>query len=78
MDGRPRDAAYGSNIRYVRQTDIHQPYDTVRQALVLSVLLRQRSLTSNAARLAYIDTVLQALNMDSFADSMVLSPGEGW
>ncbi|OTB00937.1 hypothetical protein M426DRAFT_266701 [Hypoxylon sp. CI-4A] len=77
IDGKPRDATFGRRIGYVQQEDIHLPTTTVREALQFSALLRQPKSKSKMEKLAYVDTVLDMLDMETYADAVVGVPGEG-
>ncbi|KAK0740481.1 P-loop containing nucleoside triphosphate hydrolase protein [Schizothecium vesticola] len=77
IDGELRDASFPRRMGYVQQEDIHVPTSTVREALEFSALLRQPKEKSTEERLAYVDTVLKMLDMDSYAEAIVGVPGEG-
>jgi ABC-type multidrug transport system ATPase subunit len=53
------------------------PTATVREALEFSALLRQSNNRSSKEKLAYVDHVLDLLEMMAYADAMVGVPGEG-
>lgn len=77
IDGRPRDGCFQRKMGYVQQADIHLPTATVREALEFSALLRQPREIPKSQRLAYVDTVLQMLEMESYAQAIVGVPGKG-
>ncbi|KAH9984294.1 putative ABC multidrug transporter [Xylariaceae sp. FL0662B] len=77
IDDKLRDATFGRRIGYVQQEDIHLPTTTVREALQFSALLRQSKDKSKAERLSYVDSVLDMLDMEAYADAIVGVPGEG-
>lgn len=77
IDGELRDATFGRRIGYVQQEDIHLPTTTVREALEFSALLRQSNGKTKAEKLSYVDTVLDMLEMEAYADAAVGVPGEG-
>ncbi|KAK4223039.1 ABC-2 type transporter-domain-containing protein [Podospora fimiseda] len=78
VDGESRSyASFGRRVGYAQQEDIHEPTATVREALEFSALLRQSPTSSKAEKLAYVDTVLNMLDMTSYADAVVGKPGEG-
>ncbi|KAI0517722.1 P-loop containing nucleoside triphosphate hydrolase protein [Xylaria bambusicola] len=64
-------------IGYAQQQDVHLPSTTVREALEFSALLRQPSKISKREKLDYVETVLEMLNMQSYADAIIGQPGEG-
>ncbi|PVH97056.1 P-loop containing nucleoside triphosphate hydrolase protein [Periconia macrospinosa] len=61
---------------YVQQADLHVPTATVREALVFSAFLRQRNGTPTE-KLAYVESVLDLLEMHSYADAIIGVPGKG-
>ncbi|KAJ5398236.1 hypothetical protein N7509_006349 [Penicillium cosmopolitanum] len=77
VDGRPRDESFQRKTGYVQQQDLHLHTSTVREALEFSALLRQPPEFSRAQKLAYVDTVIDLLNMREYADAIVGVPGEG-
>lgn len=62
---------------YVQQEDIHLPTTTVREALEFSALLRQPRETPKKDKLAYVDYILDLMEMTSYAEAIVGVPGEG-
>ncbi|KAJ5116974.1 hypothetical protein N7456_001322 [Penicillium angulare] len=77
IDGRPRDGCFQRKTGYVQQSDIHLQTATVREALEFSALLRQSKYLTRAEKLAYVDTVLQMLEMESYSEAIVGVPGMG-
>ncbi|KAL3446381.1 ABC-2 type transporter-domain-containing protein [Aspergillus insuetus] len=77
VDGRPRDDSFQRKTGYVQQQDLHLHTSTVREALEFSALLRQPPQYTRAEKLAYVDTVIDLLNMREYADAIVGVPGEG-
>lgn len=78
VNGAHRDASFGRRIGYAQQEDIHVPTATVREALEFSAMLRQSSReNSTKEKLAYVDLVLEMLDMASYADAVIGVPGEG-
>lgn len=62
---------------YVQQSDIHLHTATVREALQFSALLRQPKSVPRTQKLAYVEEVLDIMEMKSYADAIVGVPGEG-
>lgn len=58
-------------------TDVHEPLATVREALEFSALLRQPRGTSRADKLAYVDTIVDLLELRDIEDAIVGEPGKG-
>ncbi|KAL4960100.1 putative ABC multidrug transporter [Aspergillus stella-maris] len=77
VDGRPRDESFQRKTGYVQQQDLHLHTSTVREALEFSALLRQPPQYTRAEKLAYVETVIDLLNMREYADAIVGVPGEG-
>lgn len=77
VDAAPRDESFQRKTGYVQQQDLHLPTATVRETLQFSALLRQPSRYSKAEKLAYVDEVLNMLDMQYCADAVVGVPGEG-
>lgn len=77
IDGRPLGASFQRTTAYVSQMDIHDGHATVREALVFSALLRQPRDVPEAEKLAYVDTVLDMLELTDIADALIGKPGAG-
>ncbi|KAI9099899.1 putative ABC transporter [Phlyctochytrium arcticum] len=77
VDGRQRDLSFQRKTGYVQQQDLHLETSTVREALEFSALMRQPRTIPRAQKLAYVDTVIEMLEMETFADAVVGVPGEG-
>jgi ATP-binding cassette subfamily G (WHITE) protein 2 (PDR) len=70
VDGRQRDSGFQRKTGYVQQQDLHLATSTVREALVFSALLRQPQSVSKADKLAYVDEVINVLEMGPYADAV--------
>lgn len=77
VDGHHRDGSFPHHMGYVEQEDIHLRTTTVREALESSALLRQPNKTPKTDRLAYVDYVLDIIEMASYAETIIGVPGEG-
>lgn len=77
VDGRLRDTGFQRKTGYVQQHDIHLATSTAREALTFSAILRQPKTTSHAEKVAYVDEVINVLEMEAYADAVVGVPGEG-
>lgn len=62
---------------YVQQDDIHLHTATVREALQFSALMKQPQTTPREQKLAYVEDILQTMEMDNYADAIIGVPGEG-
>ncbi|WQF84837.1 Putative AAA+ ATPase domain, CDR ABC transporter, ABC-2 type transporter, transmembrane [Colletotrichum destructivum] len=77
VDGRIRDSSFQRKTGYVTQQDLHLPTATVREALSFSALLRQPQKYSREEKLAYVDTVIDLLGMQEYAEAVIGELGEG-
>lgn len=77
VNGRQRNSGFQRKTGYVQQQDLHLATSTVREALNFSALLRQPRNIPKKEKLAYVDEVLQVLEMDAYADAVIGVPGEG-
>ncbi|KAJ1984712.1 ATP-binding cassette transporter snq2 [Dimargaris verticillata] len=62
---------------YCEQIDIHDPFTTVREALQFSAYLRQPAHVSKAEKDAFVEKVIELLEMEEIADAMVGSTESG-
>ncbi|ODV86674.1 hypothetical protein CANARDRAFT_6250 [[Candida] arabinofermentans NRRL YB-2248] len=77
VNGKLRDQSFQRSTGYVQQQDIHLQTSTVREALRFSAYLRQDSQISKAEKDAYVENVIQILEMSKYADAIVGVAGEG-
>ncbi|CEL10431.1 hypothetical protein ASPCAL13550 [Aspergillus calidoustus] len=71
VDGRPLPLSFQRSAGYCEQLDVHEPLTTVREALEFSALIRQPQSTPRAEKLAYVDTIMDLLEMHDNKDSLV-------
>lgn len=57
--------------------DLHLHTATVRKSLQFSALVRQPLSVPKEEKFAYVESIIQMLNMEDFAEALVGSPGEG-
>jgi ABC-type multidrug transport system ATPase subunit len=62
---------------YCEQQDVHLPTATVREALEFSALLRQPRSTPKEKKLAYVDTIIDLLELHDIEDAIIGVPGAG-
>ncbi|KAK1767800.1 ABC-2 type transporter-domain-containing protein [Phialemonium atrogriseum] len=62
---------------YAEQMDLHDPTQTVREALRFSADLRQPFETPQEEKYAYVEEIMGLLEMESFADAIIGSPEAG-
>ncbi|KAI1071723.1 hypothetical protein LB507_004946 [Fusarium sp. FIESC RH6] len=77
IDGQSTDASFQHRVGYVQQQDLHLNTQTVREALEFSALLRQSSEIPRKEKLAYVEHVIDMLDMQEFSDAVIGVPGEG-
>lgn len=77
VDGTKPGKEFQRSTSYAEQLDMHDPSQTVREALRFSADLRQPSETPQAEKYAYVEEVLALLEMESIADAIIGSPEDG-
>ncbi|KAF4821902.1 ZEB2-regulated ABC transporter 1 [Colletotrichum siamense] len=77
VNGQPTDKSFPHRVGYVQQQDVHMDTMTVREALEFSALLRQSAEIPRSEKLAYIDEVIDLLDMGDFVDAVIGVPGQG-
>lgn len=77
VNGAPLPKAFQSATGYVQQQDVHLGTQTVREALQFSALLRQPRETPKEEKLAYVENVIEMLEMTSWADAFIGEVGAG-
>lgn len=77
VNGHSLDASFQRSIGYVQQQDLHLETSTVREALRFSAYLRQPAKVSRADKNAYVEYIIQLLEMEKYAAAVVGVPGEG-
>ncbi|KAK1485692.1 ABC-2 type transporter [Colletotrichum cuscutae] len=77
VDGRELPMSFQRSAGYCEQLDVHEAYATVREALEFSALLRQSRDTPRAEKLAYVDTIINLLELHDLADTLIGTTGNG-
>ncbi|KAG5953521.1 hypothetical protein E4U53_005296 [Claviceps sorghi] len=77
VDGRPLPVSFQRSAGYCEQLDVHEPFSTVREALEFSALLRQSRDTPRQEKLAYVDTIIDLLELHDLADTLIGEVGAG-
>ncbi|TVY47802.1 Protein SNQ2 [Lachnellula occidentalis] len=77
VDGRPLTVAFQRSAGYCEQLDTHESLATVREALEFSALLRQSDTTPRAEKLAYVDTIINLLEMHDIEQTLIGKVGAG-
>ncbi|UZJ56260.1 hypothetical protein CBS101457_005580 [Exobasidium rhododendri] len=77
VDGRPLSVSFQRSAGYCEQLDVHEPFTTVREALEFSALLRQPRDVPVEEKLAYVDTILDLLELHDLEHTLVGKIGTG-
>lgn len=77
IDGCLLDKTFVRRTGYVQQQDIHSSLSTVREALCFAARMRRPQSVPDAEKIQYVETVLQILDMEDYADAMIGKPGSG-
>jgi ABC-type multidrug transport system permease subunit/ABC-type multidrug transport system ATPase subunit len=77
LDGQPLPISFQRSVGYCEQLDVHEPYSTVREALEFSALLRQSRETQRDEKLAYVETIIDLLELHDLADTLIGQEGTG-
>lgn len=77
MDGRPIDTAFQRGCGYAEQQDTHEWTATVREAFRFSAYLRQPQTTPVEEKNAYVEDIIELLELQDLADAMIGMPGYG-
>lgn len=76
LNGRPRDGTSFSRMTaYCEQTDVHNSFATVREALHFSAFLRLSSDIDAATRNSFVEEVISLLELGEIADRMIGESG---
>lgn len=75
VDGRPLGLDFQRGTGFCEQMDLHDGTATIREALEFSALLRQEAEVSKEDKLAYVDTVVDLLELRDFQDAIISSLG---
>lgn len=77
VDGQPLPLSFQRSAGYCEQLDVHEPYATVREAFEFSALLRQPGHIPKKQKLAYVDTIIDLLELHDLADTLIGTVGAG-
>lgn len=75
--GHSLEPTFQRSTGYVQQQDLHLETATVREALRFSAMLRQPQSTPVQEKHAFVEDVIQMLNMEDFSEAIIGVPGEG-
>jgi ABC-type nitrate/sulfonate/bicarbonate transport system ATPase subunit len=77
VDGRPLPVSFQRSAGYCEQLDVHEPFATVREALEFSALLRQSREVPREEKLAYVDTIIDLLELHDLEHTLIGRIGAG-
>ncbi|KAF2847107.1 opaque-specific ABC transporter CDR3 [Plenodomus tracheiphilus IPT5] len=77
VDGRPLPVSFQRSAGYCEQLDVHDAYSTVREALEFSALLRQSRNTSKEEKLAYVNAIIDLLELHDLENTLIGRVGAG-
>jgi ATP-binding cassette, subfamily G (WHITE), member 2, SNQ2 len=77
VDGKAFGIAFQRGTSYAEQLDVHEPAQTVREALRFSADLRQPYDTPLEEKYAYVEEVISLLEMEDIADAIIGEPESG-
>ncbi|KAH9828507.1 ABC transporter-like protein [Teratosphaeria destructans] len=75
VDGRPLGPEFQRNTGFCLQGDLHDGTATVREALEFSAVLRQPSYVPRSEKIAYVDKIVDLLELNDLQDAIISSLG---
>ncbi|KAI0404625.1 ABC-2 type transporter-domain-containing protein [Xylaria palmicola] len=75
VDGRPLGPDFQRNTGFCLQGDLHDGTQTIREAIEFSALLRQESSVPRSEKLAYVDKIIDLLELHDLQDAIISSLG---
>jgi len=75
VDGRPLGPSFQRNTGFCLQGDLHDGSSTIREALEFSAILRQDSSVPRAEKIAYVDNIIDLLELNDMQDAVIMSLG---
>ncbi|KAI8623457.1 ABC-2 type transporter-domain-containing protein [Xylariaceae sp. FL1651] len=75
VDGRPLGPEFQRNTGFCLQGDLHDTTQTIREAIEFSALLRQESSIPKSEKLAYVDKIIDLLELNDLQDAIIASLG---
>ncbi|KAF4978793.1 hypothetical protein FZEAL_4883 [Fusarium zealandicum] len=75
VDGRALSADFQRNTGFCLQGDLHDRTQTVREAIEFSAILRQPASVSRAEKIAYVDKIIDLLELNELEDAIIISLG---
>lgn len=77
VDGKKPGTSFQRGTSYAEQLDVHEPTQTVREALRFSAELRQPYDIPQAEKFAYVEGIISLLELEPLADAVIGDPATG-
>ena len=71
IDGKPQGVSFQRMTGYCEQMDVHEGTSTVKEALIFSALLRQPRNVPEAEKLAYVEHIVDLLELRDICDALI-------
>ncbi|KAL1960157.1 hypothetical protein VTO42DRAFT_8700 [Malbranchea cinnamomea] len=71
VDGRPLDEDFQRATGFCEQMDLHDNTSTIREALEFSAILRQDRKTPGEEKIAYVDRIIDLLELEEIQDALI-------
>jgi ATP-binding cassette subfamily G (WHITE) protein 2 (SNQ2) len=75
VDGRPLGKEFQRNTGFCEQMDLHDNTSTIREALEFSAILRQDRKIARSEKIAYVDKIIDLLELNDMQDAIISSLG---
>ncbi|KAH6646514.1 ABC-2 type transporter-domain-containing protein [Truncatella angustata] len=75
VDGRPLPPDFQRNTGFCLQGDLHDGTQTIREAIEFSAILRQDPSIPRSEKLAYVDNIIDLLELNDLQDAIISSLG---
>ncbi|KAJ5163927.1 uncharacterized protein N7500_005757 [Penicillium coprophilum] len=77
IDGHPVGISFQRTTGYCEQMDVHLETATVKEALEFSAVLRQPSTVSHEEKIAYVEHIIDLLELGDISEALIGVPGAG-
>ncbi|KAL2824025.1 ABC-2 type transporter-domain-containing protein [Aspergillus cavernicola] len=77
VDGANPGTSFQRGTSYAEQMDVHEPMQTVREALRFSADLRQSYAVPQSEKYAYVEEIISLLELENLADAIIGTPETG-
>lgn len=75
VDGHALGSDFQRNTGFCLQGDLHDRTQTVREAIEFSAILRQNASVPRAEKIAYVDKIINLLELNDLEDAIIMSLG---